>query len=293
MSLQIEFPRTDRPPVVVRGLGDVGSAVAWLLFREGWSVVLQDSPQPTALRRGMALADAAFDGSAVLEGVTGCRADDLERLDRLIGDRTAIPVVTWPVPDLLEAVAPAVLIDARMRKRTTPEIQRGLAPLTIGLGPNFTAGKTTDLVIETSWGPHLGDVIRRGSALPLSGEPRPIDGIGRERCVYAPGAGRFETDQAIGAIVRKGDALAAIGDTPLCAPLDGKIRGLVRAGVPVSEGTKVIEIDPRGAAAVVHGLGERPQRIAEAVLRVVELDDVYSEPRPAPRQARGEEKASC
>ena len=43
----------------------------------------------------------------------------------------------------------------------------GLAPLTIGLGPNFVAGETIDIVVETSW-EQLGHVVTRGSALPLA-----------------------------------------------------------------------------------------------------------------------------
>jgi hypothetical protein len=44
--------------VVVRGVGDVGSAVAHRLFVEGYAVVIHDGPTPTTTRRGMAFADA-------------------------------------------------------------------------------------------------------------------------------------------------------------------------------------------------------------------------------------------
>ena len=50
-------------PVLVLGAGDVGSAVAHALFHAGRAVVLQDGPAPPAApRRGMAFADAFFDG---------------------------------------------------------------------------------------------------------------------------------------------------------------------------------------------------------------------------------------
>jgi hypothetical protein len=73
------------------------------------------------------------------------------------------------------------IVDARMRKRAVPEAQRGLAPMTIGLGPNFVAGETVDLAIETMWGDQLGAIIETGATLPLAGEPRPIGGVGRGR----------------------------------------------------------------------------------------------------------------
>jgi cation transport ATPase len=42
--------------------------------------------------------------------------------------------------------------------------------------------------------------------------------------------------------------------------------GLTRDEVPVTVWTKVIEADPRGQAGEVHGVAERPRRIAESVL---------------------------
>ena len=53
----------------MRGIGDIGSAVAHALFIEGLRVVIHDDPAPTTTRRGMAFADAVFDGRATLDGV--------------------------------------------------------------------------------------------------------------------------------------------------------------------------------------------------------------------------------
>ena len=57
--------------MLVRGAGDVGSAVAVVLYRAGYAVALHDDPTTTTPRRGMAFADAVFDGSATLDGLTG------------------------------------------------------------------------------------------------------------------------------------------------------------------------------------------------------------------------------
>jgi xanthine dehydrogenase accessory factor len=48
------------------------------------------------------------------------------------------------------------------------------------------------------------------------------------------------------------------------------IRGLTRNGVEVALRTKVIEVDPRGDPAAAFGLGERPRRIAEGVLKALD-----------------------
>ncbi|MBR0646609.1 hypothetical protein, partial [Plastoroseomonas hellenica] len=55
----------------------------------------------------------------------------------------------------------------------------------------------------------------------------------------------------------------------LRAPLAGVIRGLTRGGVAVALHAKVIEVDPRGDPAAAFGLGERPSRIADGVVRAL------------------------
>lgn len=142
-------------PVLVRGVDDIGSAVAVVLFRAGYSVVLHDDPLPTASRRGMAFTDTVFDGTAMLDGVAARRVDLLAALNDATITREAVPITTDPLQAVLEAVEWSALVDARMRKHAVPECQRGLAPLTIGLGPNFIAGQTVDLAIETGRGERL------------------------------------------------------------------------------------------------------------------------------------------
>jgi len=56
----------DRVGVLVRGIGDIGSAVTHRLFGAGHRVVIHDVPAPAAPRRGMAFTDAIFDGTVVL-----------------------------------------------------------------------------------------------------------------------------------------------------------------------------------------------------------------------------------
>lgn len=256
--------------MLVRGTGDVGSAVAHALHRAGYGVALHDDPRPAHPRRGMAFADALFDGPAELEGVLAKRAGTLQDLERMIECRRAIPVIDQSLQQVLATLRPDVLVDARMRKRERPEPQRGLAPLTIGLGPNFVAAQNADIVIETAWGEGLGAVKEAGAARPLGGEPKPIEGHSRDRFVYAADAGTFHTHRAIGDAVKLGDAVGRLDARPVLAPLSGRVRGLVHDGAQVSKGAKLVEIDPRGEAAQVYGLGERPKRIAAGVLRAVQ-----------------------
>ncbi len=254
--------------VVVRGAGDIGSAVAHRLFRDACAVVIHEEPKPTTTRRGMAFADAVFDGRTSLDGIGAVRARDIADVRRLLAAREAIPVYVRALGRLLKEFAAAVLVDARMQKHGAPQVQRGLADLTIGLGPDLVVGRHADRVIETSWD-GLGRVITKGASLALAGEPREIEGHARDRYVYAPFDGVFRTKARIGEEVREGQEVAEIGSTVLTAPLDGVLRGLTRDGIPVTTRTKVIEVDPRGAGAEVRGIGERPRRIADGVLAAI------------------------
>jgi xanthine dehydrogenase accessory factor len=216
----------------------------------------------------MALTDAIFDGSAFLAEFKAIlvNVEDIEMNFRR--EERIIPITVDEFEGVLEKMHPTILVDARMRKHIQPERQLGLAPFSIGLGPNFNAGVTTDIAIETSW-ENLGRMVRKGTTLPLKGEPAPIGVFGRDRYVYAPCSGIFETISSPGDSVIQGEEIAKIGDSALSAPITGVIRGITRGMITVKKGTKVIEIDPRGEKAQYIGIGKRPQKIARGVLAAV------------------------
>lgn len=255
--------------VLIRGSNDVASAVAHRLFREGYGVVLHDDPKPTVTRRRMAFADAIFDGETTLEGVIARRMDSVNLRGDLISPRF-IPVVVSDFFRLVEKLRPQVLVDARMRKHKNPSRQFHLAPLTIGLGPNFFAGRNVHIAIETARGEYLGQVIQHGGTLPLEGDPISLEGHARDRYVYAPLAGKFSTRFQVGDKVTDGQVVAVINEAPLTAPISGVLRGITHNNVSVEQKTKVIEIDPRGEQAQITGIGERPARIAEGVLTAIQ-----------------------
>jgi xanthine dehydrogenase accessory factor len=131
-------------PVLVLGTGDVGSAVAHALFARGLGAALHDGPAPsTAPRRGMAFADAHFDGRAVLAGVVALRLRGTETLAAALAAREGIPFLVCPIGEAFAALPWAAVVDARMCKRAVPEDLRGWAPTTVGLGPGFVAGDGT------------------------------------------------------------------------------------------------------------------------------------------------------
>lgn len=256
--------------VVVRGSGDVGSAVAHALYMQGAKVILHDDPTPGHPRRGMAFCDALFDGSATLDGVVARHAHNLEEVLSIGAAGEDIPICDGPLDTLLATYQPDALVDARMRKRSAIEDQRPLALTTIGLGPGFNAGDNCDLAIETAWGDDLGKVVHSGGTKVLAGEPRLLDGVGRERFIYAPTAGLWNTGLSIGATVAQGQEVGNIDGLPVHAPVSGVLRGLCHGDVAVSERQKIVEVAPTTAGRVA-GLGERPRAIAKGVLRALEL----------------------
>jgi xanthine dehydrogenase accessory factor len=258
-----------RGPALVFGLTEAASAIAHRLRCDGWRAALATDAPPKVHRRRMSFADAWWDGTAMLEGLA-CARTHPSRLARGEWPEAAIPLVALS-PEAALALAPwAVVVDARLAKRGDPLRLRGLAALTIGCGPGHVAGETCDLAIETQWGEKLGAAIAHGPTAALAGEPRAIDGVGRERIVYAPVAGRLTSLRDIGDRVREGEIVARIGDRPVAAPIGGTLRGMLRDGLELIARDKLCEIDPRPAdRAIFHGIGQRPAAIAEGAARAL------------------------
>lgn len=256
---------------LVLGLSEAASATAHRLHSSGWRVALAADTPPKVHRRKMSFADVWWDGSAVLNGVACLRLAP-EQMSRQGCPMGIIPFVALTPEAAFDLRPWAVMVDARLAKRAAPLPLRGCAALTIGCGPGHIAGETCDLAIETQWGERLGAVIAGGPTAALAGEPRAIDGVGRERIVYAPVWGVLKALRDIGDPVAAGETVARIGDIGIAAPIGGTLRGMLRDGHEVERGDKLIEVDPRPAhLAIFTGIGQRPAMIAEGVARAIEM----------------------
>lgn len=255
--------------VIIRGGNDIASAVSHRLFTAGYSVVILEASQPLTVRRGMAYASAVYEGSITLDGVTAEHAPTLERALALLQSRSAIPVATTASDEILHALQPQVIVDARLRKKERSTSRVNDAPLVIGLGPGFTAGVEARLVIETNRGPNLGRIITEGEADPYTGEPIEIAGHSKDRYLYAPQAGAFYTPLDLGARVEAGQVVGRVEGESLIAKVGGIIRGIVKDGLSVQAGTKLVDIDPRGDPTYLSELSQKAWIIADAVLTAV------------------------
>jgi xanthine dehydrogenase accessory factor len=255
--------------VLVLGGGDIGSAVAHRLFREGFRVVLSERPRSPHARRGMAFTDALFDGIATLQGVQACCVPDSYAVEACWREAAAIPMVSFPENLLLAEISFDVCVEATMRRHAVPADIRSMAPLAIGLGPGYRPGINCHVAIETQWGSRMGEVLQDQPAAPRSGGPRALAGVTRARFAVSPGAGIWRTTFQLGDKIDAGVPVGMVEDVEIRSPLAGHLRGLTRDGAQVKAGARVVEVDPRSPPQIF-GLGERPLAIAAGVMRALQ-----------------------
>lgn len=229
--------------VLIRGAGDLASGIALRLFRSGMKVVMTDLEKPTSIRRTVCFSEALKYGSASVEDVKAVRASSPEEA-REIAEGGCIAVMADPEGKMIEALRPDALVDAILAK-VNLGTRIDMAPVVIGVGPGFTAGKDCHAVVETMRGHTLGRVIREGSALPNTGVPGNIGGFTSERVLRAPADGVFGPLHRIGDYVTAGEPVGRVGDVYMNATIDGILRGILEEGTVVPKGMKAGDIDPR------------------------------------------------
>ncbi len=256
-----------RRVAVVMGTNEIASAVAVYLYRDGWRVVLSHDPHLPVIRRRMAFHDALFGDPAEVDGVWGTGAETSLAVASLIA-KGQIAVTPLGLLDLIPIAALHVLADARMHKREDHPDLRHLAHLTIGLGPGFAVGRNCDIAVETLPAKN-GAVVCKGSTEAADGRARILGGAGSERFVYSDEPGRWHCAVDIGTRVYKNFPIGILNGKAVSAPLDGILRGVVRDGMEVPGGVKLLEIDPRGRRASWTGIDERGTTIARATMAAI------------------------
>lgn len=229
--------------IVLRGGGDLATGVAQKFYRAGFRVLILEVEKPTAIRRGAALSEAVYDGFVQVEDVP-CR--HIHELKACVPcwQKGVVPIFIDPAADSVAKLMPHAVVDAVLAKHNLGT-HRGMAAVTIGLGPGFFAGGDVDAVIETMRGHDLGRLILSGAALPNTGVPGEIAGKSRQRVLHTPVAGEITHIHEIGDIVQEGEPLMEVGGQKMTAPFTGLLRGLIHDGLAVPKGMKVADIDPR------------------------------------------------
>ncbi|HYA79474.1 MAG TPA: xanthine dehydrogenase [Methylocystis sp.] len=256
--------------VIVLGTNEIASAIAVRLALGGFSVVMSHDPFPPVIRRGMAFHDALFEEHIELRGVAGRKAETAVEVIYALAQNNTVAVTPLQLSDLIALRAPDVLIDARLQKSAVVPNLRKISGLSIGLGPNFTAGTNCDLAIETHPAA-TGQIIKSGATLAHDHMPRYLGGVGRERFIYSTRSGVWRTPLNIGARVFRNFVIGRLDGLPVPAPFDGFLRGVARDGSFVPQDVKIVELDPRGRDSSWTGCDERGAIIAEATIAAVAL----------------------
>jgi len=265
-----EFLDAYRSPfAVILGTGEIPSAVAVYMHRAGFSTILSHDPFPPVIRRFMAFHDALYEDRAAVEDIEGERAENAMELMDVLSKPSRVAVTTLGLIDLIAIRSPRVLVDARMQKHRIPHDLR-VAPLAIGLGPNFQVGVNCDIAVETRPSRN-GRLVTVGGTDAADGIASLLGGVGKERFVYSEQSGIWRAPLDIGTRVYKGLLIGRLGDQLVHAPIDGVLRGCVRDGARAPAGVKLIEIDPRGRNAQWTGIDDRSRSIAIAALRAIRL----------------------
>ncbi len=253
--------------IVIRGGGDLATGVAVRLFRAGFSVMILEVDHPTVIRLPVSFARAVYEGKAIVEEIEAILIPSWEEVEKII-KLNKVPVLIDPEGSCIKKLSPTVLIDAILAKRNLGTTI-GQAPLVIGLGPGFTAGKDVDVVIETKRGHNLGRVIYHGQAAPDTGVPGEVGGESKRRLLQAPVEGKNVPLRKIGDLVKTGEVIAEVEGVPLKAEISGVLRGLIYPESWVTKGMKVGDIDPRGIREYCFTVSDKARSLGGAVLEAI------------------------
>jgi len=260
--------------VLLRGGGDLATGVALRLHRAGIKLIITELEQPLAVRRTVSFAEAVYEGWHTVEGVIARQVKPDQVLTTL--DANEIPVLIDPNADILTFdIQPSMfiaVIDGRLIKQPPAPLPMPVA-LHIGIGPGFHAGVNCHAVIETRRSHTLGRVYWNGTTQPDSGQPEGD----RRRVLRAPADGILNATAKITEHVEEGQVIAVINEKSsvsseeysVVSPFRGVLRGLIRDGIPVTEGLKIGDIDPRDDASACFLVSDKALSIGGAVLEAI------------------------
>ena len=254
--------------VLIRGAGEMASGVTHRLHQSHFKICMTEISHPLAVRREVTFSEAIYEGKKEVEGIRAKLISNPEEIE-MAWKGSEVPILVDPDGKRTRSfLKPDVLIDAIMAKKNLGT-HIGDAPLVIGLGPGFTAGKDVHIVLETNRGHNLGRIILSGSAEPDTGIPGEIGGYTIERLLRTMKKGIFHPQKSIGERVNKGSVVAVADDFPVIAKISGVVRGLLREGVEVKKGMKVGDVDPRGKRELCFTVSEKARAIGGGVLEAI------------------------
>ena len=253
--------------VVIKGAGEMATGIAHRLYMSHIRhIVMTEIPEPICVRRTVAFSEVVFDGKMTVEGVG---AEFIKTVNNMqdIWKKGKIAVIVDPEWMIVNELKPDIVIDAIMAKRNLGT-KKTEAPFVIGVGPGFSAPADVHAVVESNRGHNLGRVFIDGAAEPHTGIPGPTMGYTSERVLRSPHDGLVKHLKTLGDIVKKGEIVLYVDDTPVYAAIDGLLRGLIRE-IRVKNDEKIGDIDPRGIKEYCFTITEKARAIGGGVLEAI------------------------
>ncbi|MCX5813231.1 MAG: selenium-dependent molybdenum cofactor biosynthesis protein YqeB [Proteobacteria bacterium] len=250
--------------VVIKGAGEMATGIACRLFMANLKqIVMTEIPKPLTVRRTVAFSEVIYEKEWAVEGVTAGLAMSADEIAKIWKDGK-IAVIIDPEWKIVEEMKPDVVIDAIMAKRNIGT-KKDEAPLVIGVGPGFSAPQDVHVVVESNRGHNLGRVFYSGAAEPHTGTPGPVMGYTTERVLRSPHEGLIKHVKTLGDYAKKGETVMFVNDTPVQAPFDGLLRGLIRE-IYVKANEKIGDIDPKATKEHCFIITEKARAIGGGVL---------------------------
>jgi xanthine dehydrogenase accessory factor len=260
-------PSVSELKILIKGAGEMASAVAWRLFRSHLRICMTELERPVAVRRPVSFCEAVYEGRQIVEEVEAILVEAADGISSA-WEKNKIPVLVDPKCRIKENLKPHCLVDAILAKVNTGTLLSD-ADLVVALGPGFVAGVDADMVIETNRGHRLGRILTEGQAEPNTGIPGEIGGYTWQRVLRAPSGGIFVAERNIGDLVNKGAVVGSVDGNPVTAWVEGMIRGLIRSETPVQKGFKIGDIDPRGKRNFCYTISDKARAIGGSVLEAI------------------------
>jgi xanthine dehydrogenase accessory factor len=254
--------------VLVRGGNEVGSAIAYKLFRSHFRVCITETASPLDIARGVCYSEAVYDTSKEIEGITAERSiASLEQIYKIWRNNN-IPVLIDPELSVKPLLKPDVLINAMLLNRQT-YTQMTDAPLVIGIGSGFTIGGDVHLVVKADIKHHPGKILIEDESEQKPNEADMMENQPAENIILAEDAGVFTTEKNIGDEVNVGDVIGKLNELSITAPVSGILCGLLRNEVKVLAKSRLAEVAPKNNKADCFAFSNESRAIAGGALEAV------------------------
>ena len=124
--------------IIVRGGGDIATGTIYKLVKSGFHVLILEIAHPSAIRRNVAFSEAVYEEKWRVEDMTCHLAHDIKEAEQIMKAGNPALMID-PNGEMIKQLHPIAVVDAILAKKNLGTT-RDMAPITIALGPGFTAG---------------------------------------------------------------------------------------------------------------------------------------------------------